>query len=180
LFYLKLKFGPDWEDIVIIRNFIISILSKKITSYDEAYRVAIVASELMENACKYSSTGGASIELEQKKNKTDIEFRIKNVTKEENIQKFIKIYNLVCSGPAEEVYKKMMIRVINSENNTVSQLGLARIRYEGCSDISYNVESDLKQLVKDSENLDKHKFKILCVKSKMTITPKETGETHGI
>ena len=180
MFYLKLKFGPDWDDISIIRNFIISILSKKITSHDEAYRVAIVASELMENACKYSTIGGASIELEQDKNKTDIEFRIKNITKEENILEFIKIYNLVYSGPAGEVYIKMLMRIMDSKNDAISQLGLARIRYEGCSEISYEIENDIEQLLKDRESIDNHNQRILCVKSKMTIIPKEIGESHGI
>lgn len=180
MFYLKLKFGPDWEDIVIIRNFITTILSQKITSYEEAYRVALVASELMENACRYSTMGGASIELEQEIDQTHIEFRIKNITKEENIKEFKKIFNLINKGSAGEAYKKMMMRIINSKDDTISQLGLARIRYEGRSEITYEIESDIEPLLKGSENIDNHKQLILCIKSKMTITPKEIGVTHGI
>jgi hypothetical protein len=174
-----LKFGLEWEDIVIIRNFIISILSKKITNYDEAYRVAIVASELMENACRYSTMGEASIELVQDINKTDIEFRIKNITNEENIQEFIKIFDLAYTGPAVDAYKKMMMRVINSKDDSISQLGLARIRYEGRSKISYEIEKDIEQLAKVKGELDDRHQRILCIKSKMTVIPKEMGESNN-
>jgi hypothetical protein len=181
VFYLKLKFGPDWEDISIIRNFIISILSQKITSYEEAYRVALVASELMENACRYSTSGGACLELEQGiSNTTQLEFRIRNITKEENIKEFKKIFELINNGSAGEAYKKMMMRIINNDGSTVSQLGLARIRYEGRSEISYEIESDIKPLLLGRENMYNHKQLILCVKSTMSITPKEIGENHGI
>ncbi|MBN2531751.1 MAG: hypothetical protein JXB88_02605 [Spirochaetales bacterium] len=180
MFYLKLKFSHDWDDIVIIRNFIITILSRKITNYDEAYRVALVASELMENACRYSTIGGASIELEQGINETHIEFRIKNITKEENIKEFEKIFHIINTGSAGEAYKEMMLRVINRNDETISQLGLARIRYEGQSEISYEIESDLEPLLKGSERIDSQKQRILCVKSKMSIIPKKIGEAHGI
>ena len=90
MFYLKLKFGPEWDDIAVIRNFIISILAQKVTNSEDAYRIAIVATELMENACRYSTMGGASIELEQEIDKTHIEFRIKNITKEENIKRILE------------------------------------------------------------------------------------------
>jgi anti-sigma regulatory factor (Ser/Thr protein kinase) len=80
LFYLKIQFNPKWDDIVIIRKFITSMLTQKITNHDEAFRVALVASELMENVCRYSSGGTASIILEQGTNKSDIELRIRNIT----------------------------------------------------------------------------------------------------
>jgi hypothetical protein len=180
LFYLKLKFGPDWDDIVIIRNFIISMLSQKITSYDEAYRIALVASELMENACRYSTIGGAIIELEQGNNQASIEFRIKNITREKNVEEFKKILGFINSGSAGDAYKKMMMRVINNSDNTISQLGLARIRYEGKSELSYEVEPDIKPLLKGRESMNNGEYLILCVKSKMFITPKEIGEPHDI
>ncbi|MBN2533321.1 MAG: hypothetical protein JXB88_10535 [Spirochaetales bacterium] len=180
LFLLKLHFYPNWEDIVVIRNFIISILSQKITSHEEAYRVALVASELMENACRYSTEEGINIELEQDMDNTHIELRIKNITHKENIKKFKKIFELINNGSAREAYKKMMIRVINSKDDAISQLGLARIRYEGHSEISYKIESDIKPLLKGRKNVYNDKQLVLCIKSKISITPKGIGETDGI
>lgn len=180
MFYLKLKFSPEWDDIVIIRNFIISILTRKVTNSEGAYRIAIVASELMENACRFSTAGEACIELEQDINKTHIEVRIKNITNEKSINEFIKIINLINSGTAGEAFKKMMIRVINNDDDTESQLGLARIRYEGRSEISYEIESNIKPLLKGNEQIDTNKHRILCVKSRMSVLPKEVRRIHGI
>lgn len=181
MFYFKLEFGPDWDDIVIIRKFIISILSQKLTTDDEAYRIALVASELLENACRYSTIGKASIELEQVNDKDQIECRIKNITKKENIEEFKKIFDLINSGSAAEAYKNMMLRIISRKDNKLSQLGLARIRYEGHSELTYEIESDLNQLVEGTVSSDNvNQNVILSIRSKMSITQKKNGESNGI
>lgn len=157
------------------------MLTQQITNYEEAYRVALVASELIENVCRYSTGGMASIDLEQGKNKSDIELRIRNLTKKENIEEFKKVFSIINSGSALDAYKAMMLRVVNSDDNSLSQLGLARIRYEGRSELDYEVESDIKPLMKGNISIDRNnKPLVLCIKSKMSIELKDNGEAHGV
>jgi hypothetical protein len=157
------------------------MLTQKITNHDEAYRVAIVASELMENVCRYSTGGTASIVVEQGKNREDIVVSIKNITKNENIEGFKKIFAMISSGSALEAYKNMMLRIIDNKDNTISQLGLARIRYEGRSELSYEIESDIESLTEGKTILNEdNRLLVLCVRSKMSIQPKDNGETHEV
>ncbi|MBN2536333.1 MAG: hypothetical protein JXB88_25850 [Spirochaetales bacterium] len=179
MLFIKLRFYPEWEDIFLIRNFIIAFLSQKIADKKEAYRIAIIASELMENACKYSATGEAVIELEQKTD-NKIEFSIKNITKKENIEEFKKILNMINKGPAKETYKNMMLRAINADNNKVKQLGLARVRYEGHSEITYETRDDIHALLENTKNTKMNNdLMVLNIKIKTFIIPGQKGEVNG-
>jgi hypothetical protein len=75
----------------------------------------------------------------------------------------------------------MMLRVVNSKEGTLSQLGLARIRYEGRSELTYEIESDVESLAEGKAMFDKNnRAFVLCVRSKMSIVPKDNGETHEV
>ncbi|MBN2444424.1 MAG: hypothetical protein JXJ04_23880 [Spirochaetales bacterium] len=181
MFNFKLQFNPKWGSIVSIRKFIISILSKQITNHDEAYRVALVATELLENVCRYSTGGMASIILKQGEKKSEIELSIRNITNKENFNNFKKIFEIISEGSATEAYMKMMVRIVNAKDNKFSQLGLARIRYEGQSELAYEIDPDITSLMEGTEHFDNDNSSlVLCVKNKMSIIPKNQGETYGI
>lgn len=180
MFFLKFKFSPVWKDIVNIRNFIIAMLSSKITDYTSAYRVGLVASELIENVCKYSAVGGASLEMEQNNNNPEFFLRLRNVTDQKAIGQLKEVHEMIYKGSAKKVYKKMMLRSLHRDIS--KQLGLARIRYEGQAEISFIVESDIRHLI-DPYDLPKAQDKelvVLCVQIKTILSPqKQKGETDG-
>ena len=138
-FNLNLTFGPKWENVSNIRNFVTEILSTGIVDLDDAKKVATASSELVENVVKYSAAGGAMIDIKKDPVAGKISLTIKNIASIKNIQTFESIYNSVIDGDPKEVYKKMMLRSFNDPEH--SQLGLARIRYECQGDIFYKVEN---------------------------------------
>ena len=140
-FNLNLTFGPKWENVSNIRNFVTEILSTGIVDLNDAKKVATASSELVENVVKYSAAGGAVIDIKKDPVAGKISLTIKNIASIKNIQTFESIYKTVIEGDPKEVYKKMMLRSFNDPEN--SQLGLARIRYECQGDIFYEVSNDI-------------------------------------
>lgn len=148
-FNLNLTFGPKWENVSNIRNFVTEILSAGIIDLDDAKKVATASSELVENVVKYSSSGGAVIDIKKDPKAGKISLTISNVASHSNIQTFESIYNSVIDGDPKEVYKKMMLRSLSDPKQ--SQLGLARIRYECRGNISYEVTDDIHLLANSPE-----------------------------
>ncbi len=140
-FNLNLTFGPKWENVSNIRNFVTEILSTGIVDLDDAKKVATASSELVENVVKYSAAGGAVIDVKKDPEKGKISLTIKNIASLTNIETFESIYKTIIDGDPKEVYKKMMLRSFNDPEH--SQLGLARIRYECRGDIFYEISDDI-------------------------------------
>ena len=129
-----------------MRKMIITLLSGKVTDYDEAYRVALIISELMENACKYTIAGAVHLQVEYKLRNSHINVCLKNITSREYLESFREIYDAVHAGTPMGCYQKMILR--STDGRTVKrQLGLARVRYEGKAKISYNIEPDIDELM---------------------------------
>lgn len=152
-FNLNLTFGPKWENVSNIRNFVAEILSTGIVGLDDAKKVATASSELVENVVKYSAMGGAVIDIKKDPAAGKISLTIKNVADIKEIETFESIYKTVIDGDPKEVYKKMMLRSFNDPKN--SRLGLARIRYECQGDISYAIGNDI-DIISDVPDKDKN------------------------
>jgi len=140
-FNLNLTFGPKWENVSNIRNFVTEILSTGIVDLDDAKKVATASSELVENVVKYSVVGGAVIDIKKDPTAGKISLTIKNVADIKDIKNFESIYTTVIDGDPKEIYKKMMLRSFNDPKH--SQLGLARIRYECQGHISYEISNGI-------------------------------------
>ncbi len=140
-FNLNLTFGPKWENVSNIRNFVAEILSTGIVDLDDAKKVATASSELVENVVKYSVAGGAVIDIKKDPDAGKVSLTIKNIAALKNIQTFESIYKTVIDGDPKEVYKKMMLRSFSDPDH--SQLGLARIRYECQGEIFYEISDDI-------------------------------------
>ena len=61
--YIELKFGPRWKYIACARGFIQNFLAISITDKTKADRVAMAASELLENAVKYANGEDTEIRI---------------------------------------------------------------------------------------------------------------------
>lgn len=134
-FCFDLQFSVYWDSANQIRDFITSVLSNGIVDTETATNVAMAACELMENVYKNTALGGARITMEKDKLNSRIVLAVKNVAKKDNIKVFSDIFSLVHKEDAEKSYLSMMRRAYNREG--VSQLGLARIRYECNAVIDY-------------------------------------------
>ena len=174
---LKLNFIPNWDDISKFRKFVNCLLSNKVTDETQAYRISMTIAELMENVCKFSAVGGAAIEIEHLEEKSQITVSVKNITRLENIEQFKYIFSLVNKGTAREAYRNMMLRSIKFKDVSIRQLGLARIRYEGNSNISYKTEKEISKLLNNSANKikDSDKLKTLNVKLQFPISSIKGG-----
>lgn len=174
---LKLHFVPDWEDISKLRKFIKNLLAKKVTDQTQAYRISMTVTELLENVCKFSATGGVAIEIDQNEEKSQIALSVKNIAKMENIDQFKYIFSLINKGSPREAYRNMMLRSLKFKNVSIRQLGLARIRYEGNSNLSYKIEKDISKLLNRSKNetMDKKDLKTLNIKILFPISSTEGG-----
>lgn len=167
-FRLSLTFGPKWENVSNVRNFVTGALSTGIVDINDAKKVATASSELLENVVKYSAVGGAIIDIVKDSNMGIISLTIKNVVDDEHIGTFERLFQLIIKGDAKEMYKQMMLKSFNDPDN--SRLGLARIRYECQGEISYEISNDIELIsnildtVKMQDNL-----KLLSVTVKIPV-----------
>ncbi|MFA5902975.1 MAG: hypothetical protein WC836_03505 [Desulfobacula sp.] len=172
-FNLNLTFGPRWENVSNIRNFVTEILSTGIVDLDDAKKVATASSELVENVVKYSAVGGAVIDIKKDPAVGKISLTIRNIASLKNIQTFESIYKTVIDGDPKEIYKQMMLRSFNDPQH--SQLGLARIRYECQGDIFYEVGNNT-DIISNSpdivDNSDDNKLLSVTVEIPVKITDK--------
>lgn len=129
-------FGHEWETISVIRSLIEHIFYKHTNSYDRTKLFAAAASELMENAYKYSYTKSGIIEIDY--NPLIKKFILKeiNIADSYQIKNLEKVLKLIHKEDPEEAYKNMMIRAFEKHN--ISELGLAKIRYECNAFIKYS------------------------------------------
>ncbi len=59
--FIRLKFGPRWKYIACARSFIQNFLAISIEDKVKADKIAMAASELLENAVKYASSDTTDI-----------------------------------------------------------------------------------------------------------------------
>ena len=155
-FFFKLKFGPKWEHVKVIRNFISIILSSGISDTDVAYKIAIAGSELMENACKYSAVGGAIIEIIKSYHQNHVELNIQNIARQNEIDTFKQTLEAASKGNAKEAYKEIILESLQA--NTQGRIGIARVRYECNADISYAISEDITDLMYGETVKNRDKF----------------------
>jgi len=140
-FLMHLTFEPQWGDIAVLRKTLIALLSGKITNPDDAYRVGLVVSELLENAYKYKITGAVDLQISYNVKTAIIVVLLSNITNQAQLSIFREIYDEVYAASPMTSYKKMMLRSTDGVMYK-RQLGLARVRYEGRAKIAYSIEEN--------------------------------------
>ncbi|MBN2545853.1 MAG: hypothetical protein JXB50_08655 [Spirochaetes bacterium] len=129
-------FGHEWETISVIRSLIEHVFYKHTNNFDATKLFAAAASELMENAYKYSYTKNGIIEIDYKPEIKKFIIKEINIAETSKIKTLKSILNTIHKNDPEEAYKNMMLRAF--QNHKISQLGLAKIRYECNADIKLN------------------------------------------
>ena len=128
---LTLALLPDWRHIRPMRDYVGGLVLSFSSSRDFADRCAMCASELLENAVKYS------IEATEIRLVLDLDFDqqrvricVENSAQEERIVELAKVLDQVNAGNPFDSYILMLSQAANREG-VVSQVGLGRVRAEG-------------------------------------------------
>jgi len=136
-FDFELTYQQKWENVSSIRHFVSEMLSGKLFGLEVEKKVSTATSELIENIVKYSTGSVAKLAIKCQHSDPTIVLVASNVVSSHLLVKFESIFSEVNKGEAKEAYKEMMLRSLC--DTQLSQLGLARIRYECHGIISYDV-----------------------------------------
>jgi hypothetical protein len=127
--FIWLKFGPRWKYIACARSFIQNFLAISIEDKAKADKIALAASELLENAVKYANSETTMILVKVNPAAERIKVEVENEASPEHILELKKIFSRLKDGTALEVYVNMM-KAAALRQDGKSQLGLARIQFE--------------------------------------------------
>jgi hypothetical protein len=139
--YIELKFGPRWKYIACARGFIQNFIAISIENQAKADKVAMAASELLENAVKYASGEDTYITIRVSPETKKINIAVENQANKKHIETLLEILHTIKKGDPLKVYvAQMKEAALRSDGK--SQLGLSRIRYETGGDLKYKIEGN--------------------------------------
>jgi len=143
--YIKVSFNPHQKVLNRIREFVENFAlcsSKKLVL---AKATALAASELLDNAVKFSTGDLINMEVylsPDTKNKEEIIVKVENYAHKKNIKRLQKILKKIKNMSPRDAYllklKKAMGRNIKSD---ISELGMARIQYEAYAQCAIEVQN---------------------------------------
>jgi hypothetical protein len=150
--FIKVNFGPFWDNIAVTRRYIDKVVHNETRAVNTKL-LSAGASELMENACKYSCYGNGYISVYINQNQKNLKIQVQNIATSEAIELLKKRLNTVSQGDAEETYMQMMLEAYTKEFKK-SQLGLAKIRYECKADIQLEILDEIPAYLVNPEKKD--------------------------
>jgi len=167
-FNFDLTYCQKWENVSYIRHFVADMLSEEFYGLSDSKRVSTATSELVENLVKHSSSKLANISISREGDASEILLKATNTVSKELLNQFETIFKDIYKGDPKTVYKEMMLRSLGEKD--VSQLGLARIRYECEGEISYQVSNckDNPKLCQSLPKTSKHQLLTIIVKVPMS------------
>ena len=132
--YMEINFCPNWSYISSCRHFVHDFLNVSLMDKSKADKGAMVASELLENATKYSidTETYMIVSLEEKEKKVSIQ--VKNRTTDEHMNILKKLLSNIKKQDPLKAYLAQM-RKASEKDSQQSQLGLVRIIYEAEAEI---------------------------------------------
>lgn len=146
--YIELRFGPRWKYIACARSFIQNFLAISIVDQTKADKIAMAASELLENAVKYASGEDTHISVNVSPKTEKISVQVTNMATPESIKCLREIYDKISSGNSLDAYV-MQMKEAALRSDGKSQLGLARIRYETGGELSLEIEGNMVKVLID-------------------------------
>ena len=139
--YIELEFGPRWKYIACVRGFIQNFLAISIVDQTKADKIAMAASELLENAVKYASKDETHIHINVSPETELISISVENTASKESINTLFKVFKKISKGDALQTYVAQM-KEAALRNDGNSYLGLARVRFETGGDLKVNIVKD--------------------------------------
>jgi len=126
--YVELRFGPRWTYISCVRKFLAGFFLIGLSDKEQAERISTAASELLENAVKYSSEENSYLRVAISRGRNEVHVLVENPADPEQINVLRREFALVTAAEPEAVYLKRMEEAARAGKQ--SRLGLIRIRYE--------------------------------------------------
>ncbi len=128
--YLDITFGPKWEYIPLSRNFIESFLLINVIDKQNINKIAVAASELLENAVKFSNKDGVRMTIKKFVPEAKVELKVFNYsdrTKALALKDYIEKTNSI-TDKLQFYIEKMKESVTRVDGKAC--LGIPRICYE--------------------------------------------------
>lgn len=139
--FIKVNFGPNWDNIAVTRRYIDEMVHNETRSLN-AKLLSAAASELMENACKYSCYGGGYIAVYVFANAENLKIQVQNIASTDAILLLKERMAEISRGDPEDTYRKMMLQTFTQKSDK-SRLGLAKIRYECKAEIQLKILNEI-------------------------------------
>lgn len=156
--YIDLSFGPTWPYVRVVREFIESFcrVSFGDLDFNISERISSSASELVENAVKYSTKDdikhGTRVKVELIQKRELVVLEVQNLAPDNHIN-MLKAHLAQLSklkpDALQDLYREKMLKA--SEDGSTSQLGLIRILWE------WQAESLEMEIVSDKNTHHKRK-----------------------
>ncbi|MCG8571053.1 MAG: hypothetical protein MJB14_13010 [Spirochaetes bacterium] len=137
--YLDITFGPKWDYIPLTRIYVENFLLLNMTSKENIHKIEIAASELLENAVKFSDQDGIRLILDKQQNLIDLS--VFNHCGDKAAQNVKDLINEMNQNDPFEYYVKKMKESIRDKSHSAG-LGLARIYSEGKARLSAEYDGD--------------------------------------
>jgi hypothetical protein len=140
--YLDITFGPKWDYIALTRPYVENFLLINMTDKDNIHKVGTAASEMLENATKFSGDDGIRMIVKKSKLNREVQLSVYNYLDKKTAEELIEKINQMNTQDSLEYYIYRMKESVKNKKEP-SKLGLARIFHEGQAKISaYYFEGD--------------------------------------
>ena len=126
--HVVMHFGPRWTYISCVRRFLSSFFLIGLSDKERAEQISMAASELLENAIKYSSEESSHLKVEVVRRDGAIDLVVENPAEPDQINVLRREFAIISAADPESIYLKRMEEAAKSGGQ--SRLGLIRIRYE--------------------------------------------------
>jgi hypothetical protein len=142
---LELSLPPEWGAVKAVWDPCRGSLERAGLAPDEAYALAMVAQELLENAVKYCAPGGDTIRLSVQVDPEDVtvEVRSRVGVDDAHLRRFDRTVQWIRSyqDPFEAYVERLKQVALQPYAPGQSGLGLARIAYEGRCALDFYVDA---------------------------------------
>lgn len=144
---LDLRIAPEWDAVKAVWDPCRSMLAANGLSSDEAYQLAMVSQELLENAVKYGAFHGAErVVLTVRVVPEDVTVEVKSRVgvDDANLRRFDQMIQWIrgFQDPFEAYVERLKVVAAQPYVHGESGLGLTRIAYEGRCAIDFYVDEE--------------------------------------
>lgn len=133
--YLDMQFSPLWDYVPFIRKYIHDILTLYFENSKDIEKITLTASELLENAVKYSKKEGIRMVLQNMNAEQPVELKVYNFAQPDHGCNLFKVLQDMKEVEPLEYYIRKMRQSVDRESGQAN-IGLARIYYEGEATVS--------------------------------------------
>jgi hypothetical protein len=148
---MEVHFSAEERCLRHVRLSIVSFIMVMTENRDLASRVAMSAAELVENAVKYATSPKVVFRLVAKivDGAAVVRLETENDARAEMVDSVQRIVEDVGRGDGMDAYLRF-VRAVPEQSINASQLGLARIRFEGQMDLQAEIQGQRVRLIANS------------------------------